>query len=49
DASNWCASDNTLFIEAGGKCMTVSQYEGLVQNSFMIPDPLKRPTHHWAM
>ncbi len=48
DASNWCASEDTLFIEAGGKCMTVSQYEGQVQNSLMIPDPLKRTTHHWG-
>ncbi|MCP4454507.1 MAG: LamG domain-containing protein, partial [Planctomycetes bacterium] len=48
DASNWCADEDTLFIEAGGKCMTVSQYEGQVQHSFMIPDVLKRTTHHWG-
>ncbi len=48
DASNWCANENTLFIEAGGKCLTVSQYEGQVQNSFLIPDALKQKTHHWG-
>ena len=48
DASNWCADDDTLYIEAGGQCMTVSQYTGQVRNSFPIPDASKRATHHWG-
>ncbi|NQV35400.1 MAG: PQQ-binding-like beta-propeller repeat protein [Phycisphaeraceae bacterium] len=48
DASNWCANDDTLFVEAGGQCVTVSQYEGQVLNNFQIPDAIKHATHHWG-
>jgi len=48
DASNWCANGDKLFIEAGGKCLVVSQYDGHVDNCFAVPDPEKLETHHWG-
>lgn len=48
DASNWCANDDTLFVEAGGQCLTVSQVEGQVQGCFRIPDPEKHDSHTWG-
>ncbi|MBI9016019.1 MAG: PQQ-binding-like beta-propeller repeat protein [Phycisphaerae bacterium] len=48
DACNWCANDDKLFIEAGGQCVTISQYHGQLENCFKIPDIKKQNTHQWG-
>jgi hypothetical protein len=48
DASNWCSDEDSLYVAIDERCWVIDHYEGRLNRTYTLPEPLAAQDHDWG-